>query len=215
MENPRRNLPLVLITGTLIVTILYLGLNFSFLYAAPMDAMEGQVEVGAIAAQAAFGEAVGGTFGIVLALLLVSTVSAMTMAGPRVIQVIGEDFPAVKFLSRTNKNGIPTTAIYIQAAIAMVFILSTTVESIMVFAGFTMALNSFATVFGIFVLRRQQPDLERPYRTFLYPLPPLIYLTLTAWTLGFTLINRPVEGLYSIAIILMGLVIYFVTARQR
>ena len=215
VENPRRNLPLVLITGTSIVTILYLGLNFSFLYAAPMDAMEGQVEVGAIAAQAAFGEAVGGTFGIVLALLLISTVSAMTMAGPRVIQVIGEDFPAVRFLSRTNKNGIPTTAIYIQAAIAMVFILSTTVESIMVFAGFTMALNSFATVFGIFVLRRQQPDLERPYRTFLYPLPPLIYLVLTAWTLGFTLINRPVEGLFSIAIILMGLVIYFVTARQR
>ena len=215
VENPQRNLPVVLITGTSIVTLLYLGLNFSFLYAAPMDALEGQVEVGAIAAQAAFGEAIGGTFGIALALLLVSTVSAMTMAGPRVIQVIGEDFPAVRFLGRTNSNGIPRTAIYIQAAIAMLFIFSTTVESIMVFAGFTMALNSFATVFGIFVLRWQQPDLERPYHTFLYPLPPLIYLTLTAWTLGFTLINRPVEGLFSIAIIVTGLIAYFITVKRQ
>ncbi|HJN94178.1 MAG TPA: amino acid permease [Gammaproteobacteria bacterium] len=214
VENPHRTLPLVLTIGTCIVTLLYLGLNFAFLYAAPISAMEGQVEVGAIAAQSAFGDTVGGFFGIALALLLISTVSAMTIAGPRVIQVIGEDFPAVRVLGRTNQHGIPATAIYLQSAIALVFILSTTVESIMVFAGFTMALNSFVAVFGIFVLRWRQPDLPRPYRTFLYPLTPLIYLALTGWTLGFTLINRPVEGLFSLGIIGSGLIFYFLTSRN-
>jgi len=131
-----------------------------------------------------------------------------------VIQVIGEDFPAVRVLGRTNQHGIPATAIYLQSAIALVFILSTTVESIMVFAGFTMALNSFVAVFGIFVLRWRQPDLPRPYRTFLYPLTPLIYLALTGWTLGFTLINRPVEGLFSLGIIGSGLIFYFLTSRN-
>mgnify|MGYP000706430360 CR=1 FL=1 len=102
IENPQKILPWVLITGTTIVTILYLGLNFVFLYTTPMEAMVGEVEVGAIAARMAFGDLAGGLFGVALALLLISTVSAMTMAGPRGIQVIGEDFPRLKFLGQTN-----------------------------------------------------------------------------------------------------------------
>ncbi|MCY3566472.1 MAG: amino acid permease [Gammaproteobacteria bacterium] len=213
VDNPQRNLPWILVMGTSIVTVLYVLLNFVFLYVAPMDAMVGQVEVGAIVAESALG-AVGGQFvGLVFALLLISTVSAMTMAGPRVIQVIGEDFPALGFFSRTNRHGIPAVAIYTQTAVALTFILTSTFESVLVFAGFTMALNSSAAVFGVFVLRRRQPDLPRPYRTFLFPLPPLVYLTVMGWTLTFTLINRPVEALGSLAIIGSGLLFYFLTLR--
>lgn len=212
LEEPQRTLPWILVTGTAVVMCLYVALNFVFLYAAPMDAMAGEVEIGFIAAETAFGE-VGGRFtGLVLALLLVSTVSAMTMAGPRVIQVIGEDFPALALLGKKNKSDIPANAILMQSAIAMLFILSSTFESILVFAGFTLALNSFATVLGIFVLRWRQPNLNRPYRTFLYPLPPLIYLTLTGWTLWFVLQSRPAEGLFGIGIIGSGLLLYFISA---
>jgi len=213
VDNPQRNLPWILVMGTSIVTVLYVLLNFVFLYVAPMDAMVGQVEVGAIVAETALG-AVGGQFvGLVFALLLISTVSAMTMAGPRVIQVIGEDYPALGFFGRTNRHGIPAVAIYTQTAVALTFILTSTFESVLVFAGFTMALNSSAAVFGVFVLRRRQPDLPRPYRTFLFPLPPLVYLTVMGWTLTFTLINRPVEALGSLAIIGSGLLFYFLTLR--
>jgi APA family basic amino acid/polyamine antiporter len=209
LDDPQRTLPGILLTGTLVVTTLYVALNFVFMYSAPIEAMQGEVEVGFIAASAAFGE-VGGRFtGLVLALLLVSTVSAMTLAGPRVLQVIGEDFTALKMLASTNEDGIPGTAIYVQSALAIVFILSSTFESILVFAGFTLALNSFATVLGIFVLRRRQPSLARPYRTFLYPLPPLIYLSLTGWTLWFVLMNRPVEGLFGLGVIGSGMIVYF------
>ena len=214
LENPQRTLPWILITGTAVVTVLYLGLNYSFLYVAPMDAMVGQVEVGAIVAQTAFGDKAGRLTGFVLALLLVSTVSAMTMAGPRVLQMLGEDYPALRILGRTNSNGIPAIAIVMQSTIALVFILTSTFESILVFSGFTLALNSFITVFGIFVLRWRQPDLERPYKTFLYPLPPLIYLMLTGWTLTFTLVNRPVEGLFSLGIISLGLIFYWLAAHR-
>ena len=214
LEEPQRTLPLILVTGTAVVMTLYVALNFVFLYAAPMDAMVGEVEIGFIAAETAFGEAGGRFTGLVLALLLVSTVSAMTMAGPRVIQVIGEDFPALELLGRKNKSDIPANAILMQSAIAMLFILSSTFESILVFAGFTLALNSFATVLGIFVLRWRQPNLDRPYRTFLYPLPPLIYLALTGWTLWFVLQSRPVEGLFGIGIIGSGLLLYFISARK-
>lgn len=214
LESPQRTLPWILISGTSIVMCMYVALNFSFLYTAPMDAMVGEVEVGYIAAEAAFGD-VGGRFaGLVLALLLISTVSAMTLAGPRVIQVIGEDFPGLGVLGRTNRHGIPANAIALQSAIAFVFILSSTFESVLVFSGFTLALNTFATVFGIFVLRWRQPDLPRPYRTFLYPLPPLLFLALTGWTLWFVLVSRPVEGLFGLGIIATGLALYFLSTKR-
>jgi APA family basic amino acid/polyamine antiporter len=215
LEDPQRTLPGILLTGTLVVTVLYVALNFVFLYSAPVASMKGEVEVGFIAAQAAFGELGGQLMGLVLASLLISTVSAMTIAGPRVLQVIGEDFPALDFLAHKNEDGIPSRAIYVQSALAILFILSSSFESILVFAGFTLALNSFATVMGVFVLRIQQPNLPRPYRTFLYPIPPAIYLLLTGWTLWFVLMNRPVEGLFGLGVIGSGLAAYFLTRKKR
>ena len=213
LENPQRTLPVILFSGTLVVMLLYLALNFVFLSVAPIDAMRGQVEVGYIAASAAFGEAGGNFTGLVLAALLISTVSAMTLAGPRVLQVLGEDFRALSLLARTNRDGIPAIAIYTQTTLAVIFILTASFESVLVFAGFTLALNSFVTVLGVFVLRWRQPDLPRPYRTFAYPLTPLLYLLLTGWAIGFVLVNKPVEGLFGLGLIAAGLVFYFVFTR--
>jgi len=215
LEDPQRTLPWVLIVGTSVVTVLYVLLNYTFLAVAPMDAMVMQIEVGAIAADAAFGELGGRFTGLVLALLLISTVSAMTIAGPRVLQVIGEDFHVLRSLSKTNEDGIPSAAIYTQSALTLVFVLSSTFESVLVFAGFTLALNSFATVAGVFVLRATQPDLPRPYRTFGYPLTPLVYLALTGWTLYFVLVSRPTEGLFGLSVVASGLLVYYLSSRSQ
>ena len=213
LDNPQRDLPRILFFGTALVTLLYVALNYVFLRVAPMDAMRGEIEIGFIAAESAFGAAGGRFAGLALALLLISTVSAMTLAGPRVLQVIGEDFPALRFLSRKNSDGLPYIAIRSQSALAILFILSSGFESILVFAGFTLALNSFATVVGVFVLRLQQPDLPRPYRTFGYPITPIIYLLLTGWTLGFVLYSRPAEGAFGLGIILSGALVYILSKR--
>ncbi len=214
VENPQRNLPRVLAIGTLVVTLLYLALNYAFLYAAPVDALRGELEVGYIAARYVFGERGAMIMGTALALLLTSTVSAMILAGPRVLQVIGEDFPVFRFLSKTNSDGIPSVAIYVQSGIALLFILTSTFESILVFSGFTLALNTFVTVLGLFILRWRQPELARPYRTWGYPVTPLIFLALTGWTLVFVLQQRQVEGLLGIALIVVGLVLYALTRRK-
>ena len=213
IENPQRTLPIILFSGTFVVMLLYVALNYVFLSVAPADELRGQVEVGFIAARAAFGETGGKLTGLVLAALLISTVSAMTLAGPRVLQVIGEDFRALRFFARTNRDGIPAVAIYTQTALSVIFILSASFESVLVFAGFTLALNSFVTVLSLFVLRWRQPELPRPYRTFGYPLTPLVYLALTGWTLAFVLVNKPVEGLFGLAVIASGLLFYLVSAR--
>ena len=214
LENPQRSLPGILLTGTLVVTLLYVALNFVFLYSAPVAELRGQVEVGLIAAKAAFGDTGGRVAGLVLAMLLISTVSAMMMAGPRVLQVMGQDFKAMRISARINKDGIPSTAIYIQSGLAIAFILTSSFESVLLFAGFTLALNSFVTVFAVFVLRWRQPDLDRPYRTFLFPLPPLIYLVLMGWTLWYVLASRPVEGWFGLGVIASGLVVYAILKRR-
>ena len=213
LDNPQRDLPRILFAGTAVVTFLYVALNYVFLSVAPIDAMRGEVEIGFIAAESAFGPAGGRFAGLALALLLISTVSAMTLAGPRVLQVIGEDFAALKFLSRSNSDGLPYVAIWTQSALTLVFILTSGFESILVFAGFTLALNSFVTVLGVFVLRWRQPELERPYRTFGYPVTPVIYLLLTGWTLGYVLYNRPAEGAFGLGLILSGVVVYLLSGR--
>ncbi len=114
LADPARNLSRVLVAGTLVVTGLYLALNWTFLHVAPMDAMVGRIEIGYVAAIHAFGNRGGDAMGVVLAALLISTVSAMVLAGPRVLQVIGEDFAAFRLLARTNRHGVPHVAIALQ-----------------------------------------------------------------------------------------------------
>ncbi|MCZ6619696.1 MAG: amino acid permease [Gammaproteobacteria bacterium] len=208
LHRPQQNLSRVLILGTLVVLVCYVLLNFTFLYVAPMDAMVGKLEIGYISAQYVLGDSGAAVMGVVLALMLVSTVSAMILAGPRVLQVIGQDFPAFRPLARTNQHDVPHIAITMQSLLSVVFIFLAPFEFILVFAGFTLGINTFFTVLGIFVLRRTQPDLERPYRTPLYPLPPLIFLGFTGWTLGYILLQRPEAGLLGLVIIVSGALFY-------
>ena len=214
VDSPRKNIPLILFVGTTLVLVLYLLLNYIFLYAAPMSDMAGKIEIGVIVAGHAFGETGGSMMGMVLATLLISTVSAMVIAGPRVLQVIGEDFRLFRFLSATNDNGIPMVAIFTQSALTLIFIVTSTFESVLVFSGFVMGINTFFAVAGVFVLRRRGTP-PGAYKTFGYPVTPLIFLVLMAWTLTYILINRPEEGFAGLAIILSGAVLYWISARQN
>lgn len=209
LDAPQRNLPRILIGGTLIVMVLYVTLNAVFLLVAPMADMVGKIEIGVIAARSAFGEAGAQSAGGVLALLLISTVSAMTIAGPRVLQMIGEDLAPLRPISKTNEDGVPSRAVYLQTGIALIFILTASFDEVLVFSGFTLALMSFLTVSGLFVLRLRQPDLERPYRVNLFPIPPLIYLGLTGWTLLFVLRERPIEAGLGLLLAASGALVYF------
>ena len=245
LRDPRRTLPRALAIGTLLVMLLYVGLNYVFLRAAPAEAMVGRLEVGYIAAGYIFGPVGADLMGITLALLLVSTVSAMVLAGPRVLHAIGEDYPTFRLLSSINARGTPGVAIFTQAAISLLFILTESFETILVFSGFTMGLNTFLAAGGVFLLRRRQasgripggvvgaggdggsargesgasaetPGTDQPYRTWGYPVTPLIFLAVTGWTLAYILRDRPLEAGLGLGLIAVGLVIYAVTrARDR
>jgi APA family basic amino acid/polyamine antiporter len=216
LEDPQRNMPRVLIIGTSTVILLYLALNMSFLYAVPVEILQGKIEIGVIAAEYQFGKWGATLMGGVLSLLLISTVSAMLMAGPRVLQVMGQDFALFRRLSTLNAGGVPQLAILVQAAISLTFILTATFESVLVFSGFILGLSSLATVLGIFVLRHKKPESNRDtigYRTWAYPLPPMVYSGIMLWTLCFIAATRPVEALVAALVIAIGIASYFLTTR--
>jgi basic amino acid/polyamine antiporter, APA family len=214
VDDAQRNLPRILITSTLTVMVLYVALNATFLFVAPMSALVGKVEVGYIAAQHVFGAKGASAISFVLSLLLISTVSAMTIAGPRVLQVIGEDYPLFGRLARKNEDGIPALAIWLQSGLALVFVMVATFQSVLLFSGFVLSLNTLATVVGAFVLRWRQPDLPRPYRIWLYPLPPLVFLGLTVWSLVYIARSQPQEAGFAAALIAAGTVCYLFARRS-
>jgi APA family basic amino acid/polyamine antiporter len=214
LETPQRSLPRVLFAGAFGVMLLYILLNAVFLLTTPMEDMVGEVEIGVIAARYVFGQTGAMFTGAVLGVLLVSTVSAMTIAGPRVLQVVGQDIRAFRFLSRSNEDGMPTTAVLVQSSLALLFVVTATFDQVLVFAGFTLALNSLFAVLGLFVLRWRQPDLARPFRVPLFPVVPLIFVALSIWTLYYVAVERPQEVAVSVALIVSGGVLYLITRRQ-
>jgi len=213
LERPQRDLPRILLTGTAIVTVLYVLLNLAFLYAAPAEALRGKVEIGYIVADHIFGPTGGRLVGGMLALLLISTVSAMTLAGPRALQAVGQDYRAMSWLGRSTAEGVPWAAILFQSGIAVFFILTQTFDQILVFAGAMLAFNSLLAIAGLFVLRWRQPDLPRPYKTWGYPIVPLIFLIITAVTLVFVVMDRPKAALGGLGLIAVGFAFWALSER--
>jgi len=215
IKDPEKNIPRSLFLGTLIVLVLYLLLNFIFLYTTPIGEMAGKLEVGYLAGNRIFGAAGGQLMGLLISLGLISSISSMTWAGPRVTQVIGEDIPFFSLLATKNRSGIPHYAMLLQLAIVLVLIITSSFEAVVTYLGFTLTLSSFLTVLGVFVHRFRYPEVRRPYKTWGYPVTPLIFLAISLWMLTYIFIDKPGESLAGIGTILIGLPVYFIASKNQ
>ena len=217
VRNPARTIPLSLGIGTLVVTALYLGINAVFLRATPIAEMVGKQEVGLIAGVHIFGQTGGRVMAIFIAFGLVSAVSAMMWIGPRVTVAMGEDLGALRWLAQRNQRGIPVRATLLQFAIVNVLMLVTTFQKVVNYVQFSLTLFSALTVLGVFVLRWRQPDLERPYRTWGYPVTPAIFLVVSGWMLWHMLENAATRApsLWGLVTAALGLVVYYLSPGRR
>ncbi|NER46199.1 MAG: amino acid permease [Symploca sp. SIO1A3] len=215
IEEPEKNLPRSLLLGTLVVMLLYLLLNFIFLYSTPIDNLAGQLEVGYIAAESIFGSSGAKIMGMLISFGLISSISSMVWAGPRVTQVIGEDIPLFKLLARKNNSGVPYYAILLQLAIVIVLVITSSFDAVITYLGFTLTLSSFMTVLGVFIHRIKYPEIQRPYQTWGYPVTPLLFLAISLWILVFIFMDKPVESLAGLGTIALGLPVYLIAARNK
>lgn len=214
IDRPERNVPRALLWGTVVVLVLYTGLNAAFLAAAPAPEMAGKIEVALIAGKHIFGEEGGRVVGAIICLGLISAISSMVWIGPRVMMAMGEDHRLLRFLGRKNDQGVPASAILLQLLIVNLLLLTRSFELVVVYIQFSLLLCSFLTVLGVIVLRWTHPKLLRPYRVWAYPLPPLIFAAVTVWMMIYLLRSHPTESLSGLGTMLLGLGLYFFTAKR-
>lgn len=209
IRKPEKNLPASLFLGTITVTVLYFLLNLVFIYSSSLAELEGKVEVGFVAAHNIFGAFGGKLMATFISILLISTISAMIWIGPRVTKVMGEDYPLLHFLARTNKAGIPVTSIWVQATITCILIVTATFDQVLVYAGFVLNIFTVLAVAGIFVLRFKNKGQTKTYKVWGYPVTPAIFIILSLWTLLYLLIKERTETGAGLLTILAGVIFYW------
>jgi basic amino acid/polyamine antiporter, APA family len=214
MRTPQQDLPRALLTGTLIVLVLYVGLNAVFLHTTPMDKLSGQLDVARIAGSYIFGEIGGRVVGAMICMGLVSSISAMMWIGPRVMMTMGEDIPALRLFARKSSQGAPAFAILFQLAVANLMLFTRSFEAVLDFIQFALLFCSFFTVLGVIKLRVTHPDAPRPYRAWGYPVTPLVFLLVTAFMMYHLLTERPLQSLLSALIMISGLLMYAVCSKR-
>jgi APA family basic amino acid/polyamine antiporter len=214
VKNPERNVPRSLLVGTTIVMAAYVLLNAVFLATAPQDEMRGQLEVGLIAGKHIFGENGGRIVGAVICLGLISAISSMTWIGPRVTMSMGEDHWLLRFLGRKNAQGVPANAVLVQLLIVNLLLLTRSFELVVIYIQFALLLCSLLTVIGVVVLRMARPEIARPYRVWLYPIPPIVFAAITVWMMVYLLRSKTTESIAGLGTAIAGFLLYF-CARRR
>ena len=215
IKNPATNIPRALFWGTLFVMALYLMLNIVFIYALPVSKMKGVVEVGAKSAFALFGGGIERVFSGAITFCLLSVISAMIMAGPRVYYAMAKDHVFFKRFGRiTQKRRTPADAIILQAAIAALMVLTSSFEKLLIYIGFTLSIFAVLTVLGMMVIRVKGSHPERSYRTFGYPFTPLLFILSNLWIILFSIYANPLATIFGAGTILSGILIFYYFNRK-
>ena len=213
MENPKVSIPKSMIVATMFVTVLYLFLNYIFLYTTPIDLMVGKVEVGYIAGQQIFGLFGGKLISIGISILLLSTISSYIYIGPRIMNAMGEDHKVLRVLSSKNTRGIPIKSFWIQLVISIIFILTSTFEQVLLYAGISLIVTTVFTVTALFVLRITKPNLKRAYKVVGFPIIPTLYLIINGWILYYSFQRTFIESLIGCGIFIIGIILYFISKK--
>ncbi|MBT1708343.1 amino acid permease [Fulvivirgaceae bacterium PWU5] len=221
IKNPNRNLPLALVSGVMFVMVVYLCINFTYLYILPVDQIiaskTSQNTIAAVAVVRHFLGEQGAFFIAILILLTTFGCTNTTLLGPpRLYYAMAKDGMFFKAASYIHpKYNTPSKAIWIQAVWSSILVFSGSFDQLtdmLIFAAF---IFYGATTLGVFVLRRKMPDVPRPYKAWGYPVVPAIFILFCIALIVVTLIGKPREALIGLALMCSGLPFYWYWSRQE
>ena len=208
IENPERNVPRAMMWGTALTAVLYVLLNLMYYLASPASAFSGSFTVASIISETLFGKGVAVFFNICFCLILLSTLSAQVMIGPRVYYAMAKDGVFFKFASTIHpKFETPFYSIIVQGVLSIVYILSGSYYDVMTYMGFSLSIFPFLTVVGLWKLRKNNPD--APYKVPFYPWTPLFFLLVTLIIIITSAVHEWDKALFAVAGIAVGALIYF------
>ncbi len=213
-KNPQKSLPIALIGGTLIVTILYTLLQVIFLKHVPLAELTGKLNIGTIASEYMLGSGFAKIFSGGISLLLISGISAMVWVGPRVTASISERHHLWRYF-RNNPKGIPVKALWLQFAISSILIITGTFNQIMIYCGILLTFSSLLVVVGVFILRYRNKEKEiEGYKSPLFPFFQILFAIVAAWMIIFAFYNNTYESLIGLINLLIGLITYFISTKR-
>ncbi len=218
IKNPKRNIGLALFLGTLIVTIIYVTTNLMYINVLPLQdiAFAKNDRVAVVAAERFLGTDIGPY--VIAVLIMISTFgcnNGLILAGARVYYTMAKDGLFFQKAGQLNRDAVPEFALWIQAVIASILCLSGTYGNLLTMISFVVVIFYILTIVGIFILRKRQPNTERPYKAFGYPVLPVIYIILAlAFCIGLVSAS-PKYSLYGLGIVLIGIPLYFIAIAAR
>ena len=220
--NPKRNVPLSLLFGTLIVSIIYLLTNFVYIKILPLSGSPDGVDALSRGIQFATDDRVatsamnvvfGDYAAIIMAIfIMISTFGCnhgLIMAGPRVYYAMAMDGLFFKKVGKLNKQGVPGFAIIIQGVWSVLLCLSGTYGNLLDYVIFAVLLFFSITILAIFILRVKRPDIPRPYKAFGYPVIPATYILTTIFIMVILLIYKPNYTFPGLGIVLLGIPVFY------
>ncbi len=193
--DAERTVPRAMVTGTALVVVLYVALIWMFLRSTPMSFLAGQVDVGAIVGGRVLGDVGGRLMSGCIAVLLVSTISAMTLAGPRSHRIDGDEpRPATAFGTPERVGKSAPSGAAAGSARTGVCADGLVRRGAYVRRVHAHTTSTLLTVAGVILLREREPDLPRPYHVWGYPYTPLFFAAFSLWTLIIVIRDRPMEA---------------------
>ena len=209
IKNPKKNLPRALIIGTIVILVLYFLVNIAYLKVLPMDSLMGEIKVGEMTARSLYGTGIGGVFALVIIVSMFGALNGNILVGSRVYYAMARDHLFFSKAAKVHpKFHTPGNAIIIQSFWAAVLTLTGTFEeliTLVVFVNFMLWIASASTVF---VLRKKQPDLERPYRVWGYPYVPAFFIIFSSAIMVNTFFESPEQSLMGLGLTLLGIPAY-------
>ncbi len=211
VKNPQRNLPLSLVLGTGIVSLIYILVNV--IYVNNLTIEEIATAPADRVATALMGKVMGSS-GIyfIAALVMISTfgcINGLILSGGRVYYAMAKDRLFFKQAAHLNRNDVPANALAFQGVWACVLVLSGSYSELLDYVMFATVIFYILTIIGIFILRQTKPDALRPYRVWGYPVLPALYILLGIGFCLSALQNKPWYALSGLGIVLAGIPIYY------
>ena len=228
IKEPKKNIPRSLFLGTLIVTVIYVLANLAYLALLPLHGTPGLTDVANNGIMFASNDRVGAAAAsmimgnmsvfVMAALIMVSTFgcnSGLILSGGRLFFAMAKDGLFFKQATELNKNQVPAKALWVQCIWACVLCVSGKFGDLLTYATFASLLFYILTILGVFILRKKEPDADRPYKAFGYPLVPAIYIVITTGICLTLLIYDTFNTGLGLCIVALGVPVYYLVMNKK
>ena len=210
LKRPRKTLPVSLVSGTLIVIIVYLAVNTFIFQTVPYSELKGVIPVVELASVKAFGSWAGNLLSLLIAFALLSSLSAFILIGPRVYFAMAQDRLFFASASKVHpRYHVPGRSIIVQGALAVLMVIIGSLEQLLVYLGFALWIFPWLAVAGVFIARRRKIGEDSAVKVWGYPIIPLFFLISSLILMAIAYINRPLESSAAVLTVILGIPFYY------